>query len=690
MGMKFRILYLLLTLALILGGLPIGSVTANTSDLVLERDYGEGIDDDIIGVDMSLACSKVYRNTKTGEKVMVIDQLPHVDARNSLIEPEWLDYGSYFSSKQNTFICIVDDNLTTIVVENDQGNGLNNGDTLQYSPQMFLGGREVFPKSVAPKLLDVDSINSYYSSNVLVWDYKYCSRYLRLIEGKIQGYWEFTESPGEDVTFVYNQEGDFNLILGTFARGLDREFIPIEDLESLLEEFGTVRISDSATFYPDAHPESASVDGSTLRWDVTENWATIRAGAGTHVYDDWTSAQIQFNSRTGSDWKGIYREIELFDTSSLPDDANISAATLSIYGTSKQDALSLSANFALNVYTSNPASNTALVTADHVTYGTTELATSISYGSYNTSGFNNFTLNSTGLAKISTTSVSEFGIREAYYDAAGNTPSSGADNESTACVFYTTDQGGATRPKLEVTYTEEVKATYYPSADGRVTRYIPAAGQSWTTVVESAGTHSNATNANDYAGFNKDAGGTAEYQQNSRTVFMFDTSDLPSNAIVISGTFSLYGHSVVDEHAGYTASWNVYSCSPGTHTAVQASDYNVANWGSTALSDNSITSSSINTAGYNHWVLNASGLAEVDVGGWTDLGIRMVGDASVTDPNLVADGAEYFYAYMVEQGGSYRPVLKITYEISEPEPGGPPGRSNSLISPFGGPGGMFF
>ncbi|MCL4419962.1 hypothetical protein M1146_07785, partial [Patescibacteria group bacterium] len=54
------------------------------------------------------------------------------------------------------------------------------------------------------------------------------------------------------------------------------------------------------------------------------------------------------------------RAILLFDTSSLPDDASISAATLSLYVADKNDDYAQD----VGITSSNPASNTAIVTSD--------------------------------------------------------------------------------------------------------------------------------------------------------------------------------------------------------------------------------------------------------------------------------------------------------------------------------------
>jgi hypothetical protein len=72
--------------------------------------------------------------------------------------------------------------------------------------------------------------------------------------------------------------------------------------------------------------------------------------------------------------KGIF----LFTTSSLPDDATIDAAVLSVNGYQKSDGLSVTPD--MNVYSSAPASNTALEAGDFDSLGSTAYATAVAYG----------------------------------------------------------------------------------------------------------------------------------------------------------------------------------------------------------------------------------------------------------------------------------------------------------------------
>ena len=209
---------------------------------------------------------------------------------------------------------------------------------------------------------------------------------------------------------------------------------------------------DTLTAYPDPDPETATVDGNVRRDGVDEAWGTIRAGAGTAADDAFNNRVIGFNaSATLNQWTTLYRAFYLFDTSAIGAAGAVTATTFSVYGTVAIDNLGVSPT--IDVYTTTPATNTALVAADFSQIGTTsQTGSPIAVGAWSTSGYNTWTLNATGIASIATTGVTKFGTRNANYDVANTAPtwtaSQGVDVQG-----YTADQTGtANDPKLVVTY----------------------------------------------------------------------------------------------------------------------------------------------------------------------------------------------------------------------------------------------
>lgn len=210
----------------------------------------------------------------------------------------------------------------------------------------------------------------------------------------------------------------------------------------------------TTTVYPDPNPESVTVDGYTDHATAASgvSWATLIAAAGTAASDsavNWFITNI-WASTTSNQWRELIRGAALFDTSSIPDTDEISAAVLSVYGFDK-DTTGLSPN--CGVRSVNPASNTALVSGDYATYGSTAFCDSpITGAAFSTSGYNDMTLNAAGIAAISKTGVSKFGVTNDAWDRAAVAPTwSSGVNPHLRC--YGADEAGTTKdPKLVVTH----------------------------------------------------------------------------------------------------------------------------------------------------------------------------------------------------------------------------------------------
>lgn len=96
----------------------------------------------------------------------------------------------------------------------------------------------------------------------------------------------------------------------------------------------------TSTFYPDADPESTSVDGIVARTNIGVSlWGDLRDGAGTYVVDtDVANSLFHLDSSfVTNKWSKILRGIHLFDTSAISDTDTIDSATLSFYGQAKGD-----------------------------------------------------------------------------------------------------------------------------------------------------------------------------------------------------------------------------------------------------------------------------------------------------------------------------------------------------------------
>lgn len=202
------------------------------------------------------------------------------------------------------------------------------------------------------------------------------------------------------------------------------------------------------TTYPDAHPETTTVDGDCNSFAVGGTWASVRDGTGIGVTDSNSIANIAITS-DGTGWSSVARSFFLFDLTSSKFGV-ISAAVLYLYGSTKTDTLSILPSY--GIVTSNPSSNTSLVATDFSTLGSTLLASTVSYSNFSLSNYNEFVL-SVGLLTLVNT-ILKLGARESTYDLANIEPSFTANNASRIYVFTADETGTSKDPKLIVSFSQ--------------------------------------------------------------------------------------------------------------------------------------------------------------------------------------------------------------------------------------------
>lgn len=446
--------------------LPINKVTDPekkvTDPEVLKQLVQQGIDPDYVEFWHDYAprgkgkgyspYAKFYRDLKSGKRIMAVSGLPKVNADGVKICGNssgktiigWKQISpKVFKSKPNIFSAMVTLSKVTITCDNDQPTGIKKGDKVTYHPQLFLNNVEQTCGDAT--LLETDPINPNYHYNVLEWDYGICKRRIRIIEGRIHGYWIFAQNPNGEVRIKYNQSQP-RLKLSGYAINGDEEQVTTTEFNQT--EY-PLQIGDSATFYPDAHEETSSVDGRLAMSDA--DWATLRAKAtGSHAQPSVAQGQgIQGEWYDSGSIYWLIRSPLLFDSSGLDDHAVISAATLSVYATGAGDNTETTHPADIQIVSCTPASNTDLVIEDFDQFGTTKfLDSAYDLGTFiGTAAYHNFILNALGIANISKVGVSSFAIR-ANNDFSDAT----APSDRSYGTLYFADQGNGYQPKLIATY----------------------------------------------------------------------------------------------------------------------------------------------------------------------------------------------------------------------------------------------
>ena len=401
--------------------------------------------------------AQFYRDRMSGKGMMVAGILPHITNAGFFIVPQWRSVGSKFIAEENCFEAEIDNGTVKVVCVNDQPNGRKQGDWAEWHPQVFLGGVE--QQRPNPIWLDVDPINAGYNFNTIEWDYGCCKRRARTIPGRFRDRIYLLSDPGNEVQVRNNKTGNMRLEFGSRdGRGLpigrvvgDVEIISKEELANA--KYPITIGASPETFYPDAG--IASVDGNVFQVEAGGvTWATIIAAAGNGSDDTGASLTSPWwrDQNTTDRFRLNVRTILVYDTAGLPDAATITDTVLSFWCTAKQDPNSNSPN--LCVYESAPASPTALANGDYNSLLTVELSNILAYGSIATGAYNDYTFNASGIALVSKTSTSPFGVQNANYDVAGSLPTWASAQPETGFTHYYAEQGNTTNdPKLVVTYT---------------------------------------------------------------------------------------------------------------------------------------------------------------------------------------------------------------------------------------------
>lgn len=467
----------------------------------------------------------------------------------------------------------------------------------------------------------------------------------------------------------------------------------------------------------------AAFDGTASRTETSAgSWQHLRDSAGTGT--NTTSASglfVEFATDSGGAYVGL-RGFFTFDTSSITVPFTVSAADLSVIGTAKSTQAGLATAAAINVFANSQAAPTTLANSDYQNCGTTRYSTDITNSGYSTSGVNDFTLNGTGLAAISGNSYTQMCLREATHDADNHvTVFSSVNGGASFSGKYSETAGTSSDPTLTITYANPiiynesmsdsmtlsdslaVKRKYKPSLSGdsltlsaslvalykakpslsdsmslsdslaviakyivplrdivsgtltlypQLDGYIQASNIGWAATRASAsGTVISSTLLKlivDDSGFL------------GRAILVFDTSPLTSLAIGGTATLSIYGQ--VKDNGYSSPGMNVYGATPASDSSLTGTDFQQV--GSTAFST-SISNVAFNTAGYNDFSFNASGLAAINKTTPSRFALREpFYDVANIDPGSPADGdpEDNVTGYSSRQTGTSKdPVLVINY-----------------------------
>lgn len=203
-------------------------------------------------------------------------------------------------------------------------------------------------------------------------------------------------------------------------------------------------------FYPDAHPEISSVDGTAGVNGPSQSWSAMHAAPGNFAEDSFDYIQLRMrNLACENCWFNLYRVPILFDLSEIPPGSKIDAASLRLYLRSKDQT---EWDTTIAVFASNPGSNIAVTAADYQCLGSTPLSNLIHTRDIPEHSFFTLTLNDAGLEQVNPGGITKLGIREATYDAPNIAPWYKWYWLEFIAIISSAEHGIGDCPRLEVTY----------------------------------------------------------------------------------------------------------------------------------------------------------------------------------------------------------------------------------------------
>ena len=180
------------------------------------------------------------------------------------------------------------------------------------------------------------------------------------------------------------------------------------------------------------------------------------AGTGTSANDSSSPFYCElYSGSTSGNWQTLNRPHLTYDTSSIGSGQEATAATHRLRTKSVGSGTELDSEL-INVYASTLASNTAVVTGDHLSLGTTPFATGIANSTIRSGGvgtFHTWTFNAAGLAAVDVTGITKLAIAWETDRSAGSMPSPSL-YATYGCRFESAEEfGTANDPLLTVTHS---------------------------------------------------------------------------------------------------------------------------------------------------------------------------------------------------------------------------------------------
>ena len=228
-----------------------------------------------------------------------------------------------------------------------------------------------------------------------------------------------------------------------FGRGGEKWQMKFLPLDKFSQAVYPIRFDTVTDYY------SGSGDGYVVN-EGSSNWSTVRDGANGTRSDYTATTFSEYVGKYSSGLYRIYRPFMPVDTSSLPAGASITAASVFLYVTGKQDNDN-DANGYIAVVQASQADPTLLTTADFDAVSFVEGSNQYDITSISTNAWLEMVMNTTGLGWINTSGYTKLAWLEGH--DINNDPIVLPNYKYNNISAYSSEDTSGHNPYLEVTYT---------------------------------------------------------------------------------------------------------------------------------------------------------------------------------------------------------------------------------------------
>jgi hypothetical protein len=215
---------------------------------------------------------------------------------------------------------------------------------------------------------------------------------------------------------------------------------------------------------------NATHDGIPWDNDPAQTWTLKHSATGDVVDNDMADYMTlgDWASSGAGTYSQFSRPILTFNASTIPDDATITGAIVSVYAESHDTGLG---NLAISLIDSTPANPMNIAAGDYDGTTFTRMANSdLTYAAFSNSNPNNWTLNAAGLTKISKTNT-PFSFMLASANDTDNIEPAWSSSTRFRTLFYSRAHASGTKqPFITINYTAAV--AFNVTADSVGTTWI--------------------------------------------------------------------------------------------------------------------------------------------------------------------------------------------------------------------------